>query len=102
MPGPTAVRWPPARHLPDTWGAHAGAVTASPHCTSDHVVAVAGGPLRDRHLHRGDGPVHAVSRPVVDGLAASVCGALVVAMADQDWRRATGVDRCEECRRLAG
>ena len=77
-------------------------MTASLDLTSDHVVAVVGGPLRDRHPHRGDGPVHAVARPVVDGLAASVCGALVVARADQDWRRATDVERCGECQRLAG
>jgi hypothetical protein len=28
---------------------------------------------------------HAVDRPVVDGLASSVCGALVNAIADMDW-----------------
>ncbi|MGY1813796.1 hypothetical protein [Blastococcus sp. SYSU D00820] len=45
---------------------------------------------------------HAVSRPVVDGLAASVCGVLVTAIADRDWHAPGSEPRCEECARLAG
>jgi hypothetical protein len=44
---------------------------------------------------------HAVARPVVDGLEASVCGVLVVAAAGEDWP-ASGAHRCEECARIAG
>jgi hypothetical protein len=49
--------------------------------------------------HRPD--AHAVARPVVDGLEASVCGVLVVAAAGEDWP-ASGAHRCEECARVAG
>jgi hypothetical protein len=45
---------------------------------------------------------HAVSRPSVDGLAASVCGMLVTAITAMDWADARAVPRCQECRRIAG
>ena len=45
---------------------------------------------------------HAVSKPVVDGLEASVCGLLVTAVAAQDWSAARAVQRCPECSRIAG
>ncbi|MEX5720759.1 hypothetical protein [Geodermatophilus maliterrae] len=77
-------------------------MTASGYVTGAHVASV------ERHrlvLDRdGEGVVsvaHAVSRPVVDGLAASVCGTLVTAIADMDWRGARAVSRCQECQRIA-
>ncbi|UOY03874.1 hypothetical protein [Blastococcus sp. PRF04-17] len=45
---------------------------------------------------------HAVARPVVDGLDASVCGVLVTAAAGRDWPSASDGERCEECARIAG
>jgi hypothetical protein len=48
------------------------------------------------------GRAHAVSRPVVDGLAAAECGALVTAVADLAWQRIGESARCPECRRIAG
>ena len=48
------------------------------------------------------GRAHAVSRPVVDGLAASECGLLVTALADLAWQRVGEDARCPECRRIAG
>ncbi|SFF38251.1 hypothetical protein [Blastococcus tunisiensis] len=45
---------------------------------------------------------HAVAKPVVDGLEASVCGVLVRATAAEDWSSTADVDRCEECARIAG
>lgn len=45
---------------------------------------------------------HAVAKPVVDGLEASVCGTLVRAAAGQDWPSADHAERCEECARIAG
>lgn len=45
---------------------------------------------------------HAVSKPVVDGLEASVCGLLVTAVAAQDWPAARPAQRCPECSRIAG
>jgi hypothetical protein len=62
-----------------------------------------------RSLRRGDdgadprGEVaHAVARPVVDGLASSVCGLLVTAVADLDWATVGSTARCEECARVVG
>ena len=46
--------------------------------------------------------VHAVSRPVVDGLAASACGMLVSALSDLDWTGVRDAVRCPECRRITG
>ena len=59
---------------------------------------------------RGDGdpawpPVgvaHAVARPVVDGLSASVCGLLVTATTAEDWLAVRSIPRCDECSRIAG
>lgn len=48
------------------------------------------------------GRAHAVSRPVVDGLAAAECGELVTAVADLDWHRVGAGARCPECTRIAG
>ena len=48
------------------------------------------------------GVAHAVARPVVDGLSASVCGLLVTATAAEDWLAARNTPRCEECSRIAG
>ena len=80
-------------------------MTASLYVTGTHVASV------ERHAPpaREGAPgsrvvdvVHAVSRPVVDGLAASVCGVLVFAMSDLDWSGVRDVVRCPECRRIAG
>ena len=46
--------------------------------------------------------VHAVSGPVVDGLAASACGMLVSALSDLDWTGVRDAVRCPECRRITG
>ncbi|MDK3257449.1 hypothetical protein [Blastococcus capsensis] len=48
------------------------------------------------------GVVHAVARPVVDGLDSSVCGVLVTATATSDWASDGVLSRCEECARIAG
>ena len=53
-------------------------------------------------IDRVVGRAHAVSRPVVDGLAASECGLLVTALADLAWQRIGEDARCPECRRIAG
>jgi len=45
---------------------------------------------------------HAVAKPVVDGLEASVCGLLVTARAADDWTTDRDASRCEECARIAG
>ena len=60
-------------------------------------------PGRDAgHSDRVVGHAHAVSRPVVDGLAAAECGELVTAVADLAWQRVGEGARCPECRRIAG
>ncbi|SOE01285.1 hypothetical protein [Blastococcus haudaquaticus] len=48
------------------------------------------------------GMAHAVARPVVDGLDASVCGVLVTAAAGADWSDDRDAPRCAECSRIAG
>ncbi|MGY1804336.1 hypothetical protein ACI78T_13750 [Blastococcus sp. SYSU D00922] len=53
-------------------------------------------------LGRSGGTAHAVARPVVDGLDASLCGQLVTVSAAADWASAPASDRCAECTRLAG
>ncbi|WP_116449889.1 hypothetical protein [Blastococcus litoris] len=53
-------------------------------------------------LGRSGATAHAVARPVVDGLDASLCGQLVTVSASEDWATAWSGDRCEECARLAG
>ncbi len=71
--------------------------------TGTHVASVERDPVRDgRDLNRAGSLAHAVSKPVVDGLASSVCGVLVTAIADMDWHDVWGVPRCEECQRIAG
>jgi hypothetical protein len=66
------------------------------------VASVEHGALRDgRDLRRAGTVAHAVARPVVDGLAASVCGVLVTAIADMDWHDVGAVSRCAECQRIA-
>ena len=78
-------------------------MTTSVYVTGTHVASVARDPLRDgRDLNRAVTLAHAVSRPVVDGLADSVCGVLVTAIADMGWAETWGVPRCEECQRIAG
>ncbi|MBM7808494.1 hypothetical protein JOD57_004331 [Geodermatophilus bullaregiensis] len=75
-------------------------MTASLYVTGTHVASVERASLRDgRDLNRVVNVAHAVARPVVDGLAASVCGVLVTAIADMEWRNRT-VPRCEECERI--
>ncbi|MGY1751666.1 hypothetical protein [Blastococcus sp. SYSU D01042] len=49
----------------------------------------------------GSDVVHAVARPAVDGLDSSVCGQLVAATAERDWRAEPGATRCAECARIA-
>ncbi|MGY1743451.1 MULTISPECIES: hypothetical protein [unclassified Blastococcus] len=56
------------------------------------------GELADRVVGRA----HAVSRPVVDGLAAAECGELVTAVSDLAWHRVGAAARCPECSRIAG
>jgi hypothetical protein len=74
-----------------------------PYVTGTHVASVADDPLRDgRELNRVISLAHAVAPPVIDGLAMSVCGVLVTAIADQDRQATWNVPRCEECQRIAG
>lgn len=78
-------------------------MTSSLYVTGTHVASVEHDPLRDgRDLRRAVTLAHAVTRPVVDGLAASVCGVLVTAIADMDWHDVGIVSRCMECQRVAG
>ena len=60
------------------------------------------GTLGNADSDRVVGRAHAVSRPVVDGLAAAECGLLVTALADLAWQRIGEDARCPECRRIAG
>jgi hypothetical protein len=77
-------------------------MTSSLYVTGTHVASVEHDPLQDgRDLRRAVTMAHAVARPVVDGLAASVCGVLVTAIADVDWHALGGVSRCAECQRIA-
>ena len=58
-----------------------------------------------RNVLQDPGPpplIHAVAKPVVDGLEASVCGQLVTATAAEDWPSVRKAPRCEECARIAG
>lgn len=58
---------------------------------------------RDLRAAEAAGPdlVHAVAKPVVDGLESSVCGLLVTATAGRDWSADPGSARCAECARIA-
>ena len=76
-------------------------MTTSLYVTGTHVASVEHDPHRDgRDLRRAMTLAHAVARPVVDGLAASVCGVLVTAIADMDWHDVGAVSRCAECQRI--
>ncbi|MCW2580861.1 MAG: hypothetical protein JWP33_1923 [Blastococcus sp.] len=74
-------------------------MTASLFVTGTHVVGIGRG-RPDDPLAQAD--VHAVAKPVVDGLELSVCGLLVSAVAGQDWPAGRAVPRCGECSRIAG
>ena len=78
-------------------------MTTSLYVTGTHVASVEHDPHRNvPDLHRVVTLAHAVARPVVDGLAASVCGVLVTAITDMDWHDLGAVPRCAECQRIAG
>jgi hypothetical protein len=83
--------------------ADAVGMTTSLYVTGTHVASVEHDPHRDSpDLRRAGTLAHAVARPVVDGLAASVCGVLVTAIADMDWHDVWAASRCAECQRIAG
>jgi hypothetical protein len=73
-------------------------MTASLFVTGTHALGVG----RGDDARTPDGVAHAVPKPVVDGLDASVCGLLVTAVAAQDWPTSRLAPRCEECARIAG
>jgi hypothetical protein len=78
-------------------------MTASVYVTGTHVASLDRDPVREGgNLNQAANLAHAVSKPVVDGLASSVCGVLVTATADMQWRDVWRVPRCEECQRIAG
>jgi hypothetical protein len=78
-------------------------MTTDLYVTGTHVASVEHARLPDGGDDYGvGGTVHAVSRPVVNGLAASVCGILVTAITAMDWADGRAVLRCDECRRIAG
>ena len=78
-------------------------MSTSLYVTGTHVASVEHRPLWDgRNLRPAVTLAHAVDRPVVDGLASSVCGALVTAIADMDWHDVGAVSRCAECQRITG
>jgi hypothetical protein len=74
-------------------------MTASLFVTGTHVMWT-GRDLRDAETV-GRELVHAVAKPVVDGLESSVCGLLVTATAGRDWSADPGTARCAECARIA-
>ena len=74
-------------------------MTASLFVTGTRVGSIGPHP---RDAGRPDDVAHAVAKPVVDGLDASVCGQLVRATAAEDWPSAGPAGRCEECARIAG
>ncbi|NEK58843.1 hypothetical protein GCU56_13295 [Geodermatophilus sabuli] len=78
-------------------------MTASLYVTGTHVAWMERHlPVGGGDLPRPDGVAHAVAKPVVDGLAASVCGVLVTARTDVDWQATRDAPRCEECQRVVG
>jgi len=87
------------RHRIDTWERHAPGMTASLFVTGTPVAWTGRDPLDAE----ASGPdlVHAVAKPVVDGLDSSVCGLLVTASAGRDWSVDPGAARCAECARIA-
>ncbi len=78
-------------------------MTARVYVTGAHVASVEVDPAA---AGRGENIVarvaHAVAKPVVDGLESAVCGVLVTAIADVEWDAVTGLQRCDECQRIAG
>lgn len=92
---------PPSRSSGDTTIADPGAMAASLYVVGTQAGLSADHPLQDGAFHnRVASTAHAVARPVVDGLAASVCGVLVTAMPELEWRDAWAVPRCAECERV--
>ena len=78
-------------------------MTASIYVTGTHVASMERDPVRHGDdENRVIGVAHAVTKPVVDGLDLSVCGVLVTAIADMEWRAVWGVPKCEECVRITG
>jgi hypothetical protein len=78
-------------------------MTSDLYVTGTHVASVERTRLPDGEDENGVGSTaHAASWPVVDGLAASVSGMLVIAITAMDWADARAVPRCQECRRIAG
>ena len=78
-------------------------MTANLYVTGIHAVPTVRPSPDDRWCaERPAGVVHAVARPVVDGLTSSACGVLVTATPDSDWHALTGALRCGECSRVAG
>ena len=78
-------------------------MTADLYVIGTHVASMERTRLPDGGDENGVGSTaHAVSRPVVDGLAASVSGMLVIAITAMDWADARAVPRCQEYRRIAG
>ena len=78
-------------------------MTSGLYVTGTHVASVEHDPLRDGpDLWRAVTSAHAVARPVVDGLAASICGVLITAVADMDRHDVGAASRCALCQRIAG
>jgi hypothetical protein len=78
-------------------------MTGSLFATGSAVGSIEGERLGSRHaIGRAKDVAHAVARPVVDGLEASVCGVLVVAHSAADWPASGGGPQCQECARIAG
>lgn len=75
-------------------------MTATPFVTGTHVVWTGQDP-RGGAVASGSDVVHAVARPAIDGLEASVCGLLVAATADREWPDGPEASRCAECARIA-
>jgi hypothetical protein len=87
----------------DTFRADSGGMTASLYVSDAHVASAE---LDPAAAGRGEnivaGVAHAVAKPVVDGLESAVCGVLVTAIADLEWDAVPGLQRCDECQRIAG
>ena len=97
--GRISIRCSGPRHRIDTSERHAPGMTASLFVTGTPV-AWTGRDPRDAETS-GPDLVHAVAKPVVDGLESSVCGLLVTASAGRDWSVDPGVASCPECARIA-
>ena len=78
-------------------------MTARLQVTDAHVASVEVDPAAvGREQNTVASVAHAVGKPVIDGLESAVCGVLVRAIADLDWDAVTGLQRCDECQRIAG